>query len=75
MKEIRISDSVKQASCRKQPDTGVPLGDNFKVTIDGCGRRRVGDPYTLSVEIDYDFTLSGSTSNKTERGTIRGIVE
>ncbi|MEA3255117.1 MAG: hypothetical protein U9Q22_04730 [Candidatus Altiarchaeota archaeon] len=52
----------------------VKAGDMFEVTA-VCETKSVGDPFDLSIVIEYDQVMGGISTSHTEKGHIRGPVE
>lgn len=52
----------------------VKAGDGFEVTA-VCEIKSEGDPFDLSIVIEYDQLMGGIITSHTEKGCIRGPVE
>ena len=52
----------------------VIAGDMFELTS-VCETKSVGDPFDLSIVIEYDQVMGGITTHHTEKGRVRGPVE
>ena len=73
---VKIADKAnEQIKCKKYLKMNVSTGDIFNITIGGCGKREVGNRYTIRVEIDYNMTIASLRVSRTESGTIIGHVE
>jgi len=61
------------------PDGAISVGDNFEVNgecpqMGGTGGG-LGDPFEVTIILDYNVTLAGSTITHRDFGTVRGPIE
>ncbi len=75
LNNFMVHNTMKATQCEDTNSQWISGGDNFVVSITGCGEGRVNDLYELNIILDYDVTVGGKTTSHKEVGTIRGAYE
>ncbi len=71
-------DVLSKTNCTrplKLNQTTVKAGGDFAFTVEGCPAGKLGEVYSLGVQIPYSITVGGIATPYIESGTIRGPYE